>query len=99
MEFKIGLLLTTKVTGKVCGELPAPAEVMVTFSMYVPGPRAARTAGLIAKLNAWGVVPEAGLAWRKLGPPLTGVAAAVKLTPAVELVIWTFCAAGVPLPI
>jgi hypothetical protein len=86
LEISVGLLLTTRVTAKVCGELPALAEVMVTFSVYVPGPRPAKTAASSVRAKDCGVVPEVGLTCKKFGPPLLGFAAAVKLTPAVELV-------------
>jgi len=86
--------LTTSVTGKVCGELSMPVADTVTFALYVPGPRFANTCGFNDNDRAWGVVPDAGLNWRKLGDPVAAEALALKFTPGVELVICTFCVAG-----
>jgi hypothetical protein len=84
---RIGTLLTTRVTGKVCGELPAPVAVTVTFSTYVFGARPASTVGFTEIAIACGVVPVPGVTVRKLAPPVTGVAVTVMGKPAVELVI------------
>ena len=77
---------------KVCGELPAPAAVTVTFSVYVPGASVARTDWLIPRATEPGELPELGVTVRKFAPPVTGVAATVKAIGVPELVTWKFCA-------
>ena len=57
-------------------------------------PRVDSTAGFTDMARACGVVPLTGFNVRKFGPPLTGVAPATKFKVVLELVIWTFCAAG-----
>ena len=84
---KVGFALTTKVTLKFCGELPAPVEPTLTVSTYVFGASPASTDGVTDKETPCGVVPLVGRTVRKFGPPLTGVAETVKFKGAPELVI------------
>ena len=49
-------------------------------------------------MSACGVVPDVGDMVRKFGPPLTGVAAAVKANGVLELVTWMVCDAGAAVP-
>ena len=83
-----GLLLTVRVATNVCGELPAPVEVKVTVSLYVPGPRLERMNGFTVSASDWGVVPVTGATLRKFGPPaVVGAEATVKAKGVPELVI------------
>ena len=84
---KVGLVLTTRVTGKLCGEFPAPVELTLTVSTYVFGASPASTEGVTDREIPCGVVPPVGRIVRKFGPPLTGVAETVMLNGAPELVI------------
>jgi hypothetical protein len=52
LETSIGLLLTTSVTVKVCGELPEPVALTETFSAYVFGASPESTVGSIANVRA-----------------------------------------------
>jgi hypothetical protein len=86
-----GLLFTVRVTTNDCGELPAPAEVNVTVSLYVPGARLASTVEFTEMARLCGVVPVVGVTVTKSTPPVVvGAVVTVKAKGVPELAIWTF---------
>ena len=87
----VGAADTVKLTGTVCGLLPAPAAVIVTLPLYVP---ADNPLGLTDTLRLAGVAPEAGVTASQAAE---GVA--VRLSADPLLVTDTICAPGVAPPI
>lgn len=90
MAVRSGLLFTVRVTRNDCGELPAPAEVNVTVSVYVAGAREASTVGFTEMARLCGVVPVVGVTVTKSTLPVVAAVETVKAKGVPELVIWTF---------
>ena len=87
----VGAAATVKLTGTVCGLLPAPEAVIVTLPLYVP---ADTPLGLTDTLRLAGVVPDTGVTASQAAE-----AVAVRLSAEPLLATDTLLAPGVAPPI
>ncbi len=93
LMFRSGVLLTVRLTGMVCGVLPA--GVTVTDPVYVP---VGKPAGLAVKVRVPGVVVPEDATVRKL-PPVVVLVTAVKVKGAPVLPKVIVCAGDGEVPI